>query len=165
MRSYLKPSERTAESRRRIRCCAVVDELISHMGFARSICPDMEVRKCIKALQIDLYRLGSVIAAPTGAKKLAAVTCRAVMDTLETEIHRIKSVPGVLRDGSLFWELPAAAALDIARTISRRAERVVGRLIGEGELSITFIAAYLNRLAELLWLLSRLLESRQGIDS
>jgi cob(I)alamin adenosyltransferase len=66
MRSYLTPSERAAESHRRTRCCAVVDELISHMGFARAICPDMEVRKCIKALQIDLYKLGAVIAAPTG---------------------------------------------------------------------------------------------------
>jgi cob(I)alamin adenosyltransferase len=139
--------------------------LISHMGFARSICPDMEVRNCIKALQIDLYRLGAVIAAPTGAKKLAAVTCPAMMDALETEIHRIKSVPGVLRDGSLFWELPAAAALDIARTISRRAERVARRFTGEGELGVTFIAVYLKRLAELLWLLSRLLESRHGSNS
>jgi cob(I)alamin adenosyltransferase len=135
------------------------------MGFARSICPDMEVRNCIKALQIDLYRLGAVIAAPTGAKKLAAVTCPAMMDALETEIHRIKSVPGVLRDGSLFWELPAAAALDIARTISRRAERVARRFTGEGELGVTFIAVYLKRLAELLWLLSRLLESRHGGNS
>lgn len=135
------------------------------MGFARSICPDMEVRNCIKALQIDLYRLGAVIAAPTGAKKLAAVTCPAMMDALETEIHRIKSVPGVLRDGSLFWELPAAAALDIARTISRRAERVARRFTGEGELGVTFIAVYLKRLAELLWLLSRLLESRHGSNS
>jgi cob(I)alamin adenosyltransferase len=87
------------------------------------------------------------------------------MDTLETEIHRIKNVPGVLRDGSLFWELPAAAALDVARTISRRAEHLVRRLTGEGELGITFIAVYLNRLAELLWLLSRLLESRHGVNS
>ena len=165
MRSYLKPSERTAESRRRIGCCAVVDELISHMGFARAICPDMEVRKCIKALQIDLYKLGAVIAAPTGAKNLEAVTCPAVMNQLETEIHRIKSVPGVLREGSLFWELPAAAALDVSRTISRRAERLVRRLTGESEVGISFIAAYLNRLAELLWLLSRLLESRHGVNS
>jgi cob(I)alamin adenosyltransferase len=165
MGSYLKPSERTPESRRRIRCCAVVDELITHMGFARTICPDIEVRKCIKALQTDLYKLGAVIAAPKGAKKLEAVTCPAVMNNLETEIHRIKSVPGVLHEGSLFWELPAAAALDVARTISRRAERLVRRLTREGELGITFIAVYLNRLTELLWLLSRLLESRHGVNS
>lgn len=88
-----------------------------------------------------------------------------MMDTLEKEIHRIKNVPGVLRGGSLFWELPAAAALDIARTISRRAERVVRTLTGGSQLGITFVAVYLNRLAELLWLLGRLLESRHGINS
>jgi cob(I)alamin adenosyltransferase len=165
MRNYLKPYEGIADSRRRIQCCGTIDELISQMGFARSICSDLEVRKCIKALQIDLYKLGAVIAAPRGAKKLEAVTCPAAMNNLETEIHRIKSVPGVLREGSLFWELPAAAALDVARTISRRAERLIRRLTGEAELGITFIAAYLNRLAELLWLLGRLLESRHGVNS
>jgi len=87
------------------------------------------------------------------------------MDTLEAEIHRVKCVPGVLRDGSLFWELPAAAALDIARTISRRAERGARRLIDEGESNDNFIPHYFNRLADLLWLLGRLLESRWSVDS
>jgi cob(I)alamin adenosyltransferase len=164
MRSYSKPSERIADSRRRTRCCGTIDELISQMGFARSICPDIEVRKRIKALQLDLYSLGAVIAAPTGAKNLAAAISSGMIDVLEAEIHRMKGLPGVLRDGSLFWELPAAAALDVARTISRRADRVTKTLIDEGELGITFISAYLNRLAELLWLLCRLLESRHGVN-
>jgi Cobalamin adenosyltransferase len=116
MRNYLNPSERIADSRRRLRCCGTIDELISQMGFARSICPDIEVRKRIKALQLDLYSLGGIIAAPAGAKNLAAAVSPGMMNALEAEIHRIKGVPGVLRDGSLFWELPAAAALDVART-------------------------------------------------
>jgi cob(I)alamin adenosyltransferase len=162
VRNYLKSSEANAESRRRIRCCGAVDELISYMGFARSICPDVEVRKCIKSLQIDLYRLGAIIARPPGAKKLAETIGPAIMDALETEIQRITNLPGVLCDGSLFCELPAAAALDIARTISRRTEHVARRLTREGELGITVILNYLSRLTELLWLLSRLLESRHG---
>jgi cob(I)alamin adenosyltransferase len=165
MRNYLKPSERIADSRRRLRCCGTIDELNSQMGLARSICPDIEVRKRIKALQLDLYSLGAVIAAPAGAKNLAAAISPGMMDALEAEIHRIKGVPGVLGDGSMFWELPAAAALDVARTVCRRAERVARKLIDEGDLSNTFIPVYLNRLSDLLWLLGRLLESRRGIDS
>jgi len=165
IRNYLKPSARDSERRRRNRCCGAIDELISQMGFARSICPDGEVRERIKALQLHLYRVGAVVAAPPGAKKLARNISPALMDTLEAEIHRVKCVPGVLRDGSLFWELPAAAALDIARTISRRAERGARRLIDEGESNDNFIPHYFNRLADLLWLLGRLLESRWSVDS
>jgi cob(I)alamin adenosyltransferase len=165
IRNYLKPSVRDSGRRRRNRCCGAIDELISQMGFARSICSDGEVRGRIKALQMHLYRVGAVVAAPPGAKKLAKDISPALMDSLEAEINRVRSVPGVLRDGSLFWELPAPAALDIARTISRRAERDARRLMDKGELSDKFIPLYLNRLTDLLWLLGRLIESRWSIDS
>ncbi len=166
IRNYGKTSVRDSLKRRRNRCCGDIDELISQMGFARSICPDVEVRTRLKALQLDLYRIAAVIAATSAANnKWTATISVAVMDALETEIRRVKSVPGLLRDGSLFWELPAAAALDVARSVSRRAERSAQRLINEGALPIIFIPVYLNRLADVLWLLGRLLESRRSIDS
>lgn len=165
VRKRLTAFTHPAESRRRIQCRCTIDELISQMGFARSICSDMEVRERIKALQLDLYRIGATIARPPEAENLAEAMPPSMMDALEAEVHRIESVPGVLGDGSMFWELPAAAALDVARTVCRHAERVVGELFHKGELSNTFIPVYLNRLPDLLWLLGRLLESRRGIDS
>ena len=88
-----------------------------------------------------------------------------MVDAMEAEVHRIESVPGVLADWSLPGELPDAAALDVARTVCRRAERLTTRLMEEGQLTNPAILAYLNRLSDLLWLLGRLLETRQGIDS
>ena len=82
----------TVKSRSSIRNCGAIDELISQMGFARSICPDGEVRERIKALQLHLYRVGAVVAAPPGAKKLARKISPALMDALEAEIHRVKCV-------------------------------------------------------------------------
>jgi cob(I)alamin adenosyltransferase len=60
MRDCSTRFERPAESRRRIQCSGAIEELIAHMGFARSICLDAKVRELIKALQMDLYKLGGV---------------------------------------------------------------------------------------------------------
>jgi cob(I)alamin adenosyltransferase len=135
------------------------------MGFARSICSDVEVRKRIKALQLELYKVAAVIATPPEAKDLAPEISFAMMESLQAEVRHIESVPGVLADGSLFWELPDAAALDVARTVCRRAEQVARRLMDEGELNNSSVLTYLNRLSDLLWLLGRLLESRGSFDS
>jgi cob(I)alamin adenosyltransferase len=160
-RNDSRRSERIAESQGQIECAETLEELISHIGFARSICPVGEVRKRIEALQINLFRLGAIIVAPNGAKKMIASISPAMMNALETEIDRIKNLPGVLGNGSLFFEQPAAAALEVARNTSRRAERLAKSLIDTGEVGVPLFPVYLNRLADLLWLLGRLLELRR----
>jgi ATP:cob(I)alamin adenosyltransferase len=125
----------------------------------------MEVRKRLKPLQLELYKVGAAIATPREANDLTPEITSAMMEALEAEVHRIENVPGILAGGSLFWELPDAAALDVARTVCRRAEGVARTLLDEGEVGTPSIPRYLNRLSHLLWLLGRLLESRQGIVS
>jgi cob(I)alamin adenosyltransferase len=164
MRDDSRRFERPADSRRRIQCSSAIEELIAHIGFARSICPDARVRDLIKALQMDLYRLGAVIAGPPVAKKPAATISRAMMDLLDAETRRLKRLPGVLRNGSLFCEQPPAAALDVARTVCRRAERLAKNLPNQGQPDVSSIEVYLSRLTDLLWLLSQLLESRPGVN-
>ncbi len=62
------------------------------------------------------------------------------------------------------WATPGAtmnsAALDVARTVCRRAERPRVRLRKTGELQNTEIIVYLNRLSDLLWLMARWVESK-----
>ena len=156
---------RVSKTHPRVECYGTIDELISQMGFARSICTDAEVRERIKGLQRELYKVGSAIATPPESKKPAPEITSAMVDALEAEVHRIESPPGVLADWSLPGELPDAAALDVARTVCRRAERLAAGLTDQGQLSNPSILSYLNRLSDLLWLLARALESRQGIDS
>jgi cob(I)alamin adenosyltransferase len=164
-RTSLVGGLRVSKSHPRVDCYGTVDELISVMGFARSICVDPEVREQIKALQRELYKVGSAIATLPEGRKPAPEITSAMVDALEAEVHRIESVPGVLADWSLPGELPDAAALDVARTVCRRAERLATALAYEGQLTNPAILAYLNRLSDLLWLLGRLLETRQGVDS
>jgi cob(I)alamin adenosyltransferase len=87
-----------------------------------------------------------------------------MIDRLTDEVHRIEAIEGVAGDWTLPGEHPAAAAYDLARTICRRAERAVIRVAETETVPIEAIT-YLNRLSDLLWLFSRLIEVRAGIDS
>lgn len=156
---------RVSKTHPRVECYGTIDELISQMGFARSICQDAEVRERVKSIQQELYKVGSAIATPPESKKSPPEITPAMVDALETEVHRIEAEPGVLADWSLPGELPDAAALDVARTVCRRAERLATALMEAGVIHNPHILAYLNRLSDLLWLFGRLLEARQKVDS
>jgi cob(I)alamin adenosyltransferase len=156
---------RVSKAHPRVECYGVVDELISQLGFARSICPDAEIRERVKAIQHDLYKVGSAIATPPELKHAAPEIAAAMVNALDAEVHRIEAEPGVLADWSLPGELPDAAAMDVARTVCRRAERLATGLMESGEIQNLHVLAYLNRLSDLLWLFGRLLEARQGVDS
>jgi len=156
---------RVSKSNPRVECYGTIDELISQMGFARSICQDAEIRERVKAIQRELYKVGSAIATPPESKKSAPEITAAMVDALDTEVHRIEAEPGVLADWSLPGELPDASAIDVARTVCRRAERLATALMEAGAVENPHILSYLNRLSDLLWLFGRLLEARQGVGS
>ena len=156
---------RVRKTHPRVECYGTIDELISQMGFARSICGDEEVRDRVKTIQRELYKVGSAIATPPESRKSPPDITSAMVDALEAEVHRIEATPGVLGDWSLPGETPEGAALDVARTICRRGERLAAGLAEAGVVQNPNILAYLNRLSDVLWLLARLLEARKGVDS
>jgi cob(I)alamin adenosyltransferase len=156
---------RISKAHPRVECYGTIDELISQMGFARSICRDAEVRASVENTQRELYRVSSAVAAPPDSQKGPPEVTPAMVDALEAEVHRIEAQPGVLGDWSLPGALPDAAAFDVARTVCRRAERLATGLLEAGEIRNPSVLAYLNRLSDLLWLWGRLLEARQGVDS
>lgn len=156
---------RVSKAHPRVECYGTVDELISQMGFARSICQDPEICERVKAIQRELYKIGGVIATPLESKRISPDVTPEMVDALDAEVHRIEAEPGVLADWSLPGALPDAAAMDVARTVCRRAERLATALMETGDIANPHILAYLNRLSDLLWLFGRLLEARQGVAS
>ena len=60
---------RVSKTHPRVECYGTIDELISQMGFARSICQDAEVAERVKTIQRELYKVGSAIATPPESKK------------------------------------------------------------------------------------------------
>jgi len=109
--------------------------------------------------------VGSAIATPLESKKAAPEITAEMVAALDAEVHRIEAEPGVLADWSLPGELPDASAMDVARTVCRRVERLATALVEAGDIVNPHILAYLNRLSDLLWLFGRLLEARQGVNS
>jgi cob(I)alamin adenosyltransferase len=80
-------------------------------------------------------------------------------------VHTIEAVEGILADWSIPGEHRAAAAFDVARTICRRAERMLVRLLESGEAVQPAILPYVNRLSDLLWLFGRKLEHDAGLNA
>jgi cob(I)alamin adenosyltransferase len=156
---------RVSKGHLRVEAYGTVDELNTFMGLARTMTEDAVVKELVKKLQRELFTVGSALAtAPTGSKKEPPVTIEMV-EAVTAEVHRIEAVDGILADWSIPGEHPASAAFDVARTVCRRAERQVVRLIESGDPVNPQILAYLNRLSDLLWLLGRLIEKQAGVDA
>lgn len=156
---------RVSKGELRVEAYGTIDELISAIGFARSICEDAEVREIAKALQRELFAVASAVATPPDSKKSPPAITAEMVEALTEQVHRIEKMEGVLADWAIPGEVPASAAFDLARTVCRRAERCAVRLADLGEEVNPQIVAYINRLSDLLWLLGRLIEMRAGVDA
>jgi len=156
---------RVSKGSLRVEGYGTIDELNSTIGFARSICEDQEIAAFMKLVQQDLFRIGSSLATPAESPKPPVVIETTSVDRLTDEVHRIEAIEGVLGDWSITGEHRAAAAYDMARTVCRRAERLLVRLQESGAVIQPSILAYVNRLSDLLWLFGRKLEHDAGVSA
>jgi len=156
---------RVSKSSLRVEAYGTVDELNSTLGLARSHCEDENLHERTKLIQRELFRIGSGLATPPESRKPQVPVPIEMVDGLTAQVHEIEAIPGLLSDWSLPGEHPTAAAFDVARTICRRAERNVVRLIESGEAVEPNILAYLNRLSDLLWLIARKIEVEAGVTN
>lgn len=155
---------RVSKASLRVETYGAVDELISTLGFARSICEDREIAEFAYSVQRELFKLGSSLATPPESPKPQVPIDAAMVERLTTEVHRLEAIDGMLSDWSVSGAHTAAAAFDVARTVCRRAERGVVRFAETGEAVQPTILSYLNRLSDLLWLFGRKLERDAGVS-
>jgi cob(I)alamin adenosyltransferase len=156
---------RVSKADLRVEAYGSVDELNSTLGFARSICKNDDIRSWTESIQKTLFRLGAILATGPGATKNPPTVSAEDVDQITTLVYTIEATEGILSDWSLPGGHTEAAAFEMARTVCRRAERNVVRLIESGAPVDARVLAYLNRLSDLLWLFGRLLELHAGIDS
>lgn len=156
---------RVSKTHPRVDCYGTVDELISQMGLARALANDAEINDVTRAVQRDLFKVGSAIGTSAESRKPAPEITTEVIAVLDAEVQRIEAVSGILNDWSIPGELVSSAAFDVARTVCRRAERLAVALHEAGDLPNANILIYLNRLSDVLWLIGRLLEFRGGADA
>jgi cob(I)alamin adenosyltransferase len=156
---------RVSKSHIRVEAYGTVDELNASLGLARSFCQDEELRNKTFAIQKELFRVGAALATPSESRHSQAPVTQEMVDVLTEQVHAIELIEGMLSDWSISGEHTAAAAYDLSRTVCRRAERNVVRLVEAGEAVEPLVLAYLNRLSDLLWLFGRKLEFDAGLNS
>lgn len=157
--------ERVSKADLRVESYGTIDELGAAMGFARSICENEEINELTKSIQRDLFLVAGSVANPNFTEAPKPYVTPEMIERLTAEVHRIEKIEGILSDWSLPGDVASAAAFDVARTICRRAERLVVRLQENGETVDAQVVTYLNRLSDLLWLVGRFLELKAGVDS
>lgn len=156
---------RVSKADPRVEAYGSVDELNTHLGFARSICKNEDIEAWTEEIQRTLFRVGSALATAPESKKKSPVISTEDVDKLTDLVHRIEATEGILTDWSLPGGQTESAAYEIARTVCRRTERSVVRLAESGGVVQPEVLAYLNRLSDVIWLFGRLIEHNAGVDS
>ena len=154
---------RVSKASPRVAAYGDVDELNAWLGFVAAGLDDAQLRPILERLQRDLFAIGSRLADPAGKVadrvEKTAVTADAVAQ-LETWIDLLEGELPPLRRFILAGGSPAGAALHVARTVCRRAERSVVSL-GADHVEPE-VLVYLNRLSDLLFVVARAVNRRQG---
>jgi cob(I)alamin adenosyltransferase len=142
-----------------------VDELNSAVGVVRATQPIEFFDPLLESVQRDLFAIGGHLATPDPERVARALEKAALSEdrvaAFERTIDAADQELPPLRAFVLPAGTPKAAALHLARTVCRRAERSVVRLGQEAEVHPVFIV-YLNRLSDLLFTLARLANHRAG---
>ena len=147
----------------RVEAYGAVDELTAALGLARANCNDKFVVDQIFAVQKDLINLmGELSTLPEDRQRYVKDGFKAVDARMVDLVGDV--IVDLEKDKSLFpkdWVIPGAntvaAALDLARTICRRAERHVAVLKDPNP----EILRYLNRLSDFCWILARFAEAKR----
>lgn len=156
--------QRVAKDHPQIEAVGACDELNAALGAAKASLPatprGAEVRASLTRIQRQLVALmGEVACAEADAARYAGSNFEKVsaedVTLLDTELAALEA-RGLSFDG---WATPGAnpgaAALDVARTAARRAERRLTALAGHGPHLRPDVGRFINRLSDLLWLLAR----------
>ena len=146
-----------------IEAYGTVDEASSALGLARALTADDRVGEIAERLQRDLYRLGAELATNPSSPGRFGATAEADVAGLDALLAELEAEVAMPQEFILPGATPASGALDLARTIVRRAERRCVTLLRDGGLANEEVRRYLNRLSLLLFVLGRYEEARAGV--
>jgi cob(I)alamin adenosyltransferase len=155
---------RVPKTHPRVEAYGDVDELNAAIGMARAIEMMPRIDEVLVPVQRDLFAIGALLATPDRDKM------KRQLEKASIDERRIRELEQAIDDGDAELEplrsfivpggTPKAAALHVARTVCRRAERRVIALDQEEIPAIVIV--YLNRLSDLLFTLARVANRRAG---
>lgn len=158
-------NRRVSKCHPRVEAYGTVDELNTALGMARASTPHPFLRESLLPIQKDLVTvMGELATAVDDLPRYVAdgfpTVVPALTEKLDALVNTIESQDITYRGWATPGDTVDAAALDVARTTARRAERRVCALQEADQLRNSEIIVYLNRLSDLLWLMARWVESR-----
>lgn len=157
---------RVSKASARLEAIGAVDELAAAIGMALAHGPPSGIRPWLETLQPDLFALGSHLATPGAAEGASRAGLPLLPEhrasEMEEWIDQVESQLPRLRKFIMPGGTPAGAALHLARTVGRRAERAVVGMADAGETVPASIIVYLNRLSDLLFTFARAANHEAG---
>jgi cob(I)alamin adenosyltransferase len=160
---------RVPKNDQRIVALGEVDEATSALGVARAACRSAgltRVHDLLLSFQNDLYALmGDIATTPEARPKIGSYLSDARLEALDALVSSLRQEVQVGTRFIVPGDHPASAVLDLARAVTRRAERAVIALTQQGWLPTPTPQRYLNRLSDVLFLLGRLADNELGDPS
>jgi cob(I)alamin adenosyltransferase len=143
----------------RVEAYGAGDEAVSALGLARALCKDDSVQSRLLEIQRNMFIVNAELATATESRHLlqkhfptVTVEMTEQLDAVLAELETAVTLPQsfIIPGGSA-----GSAAIDVARTVTRRAERSAIALLDTGELANPEVPRYLNRLSDVLFMLAR----------
>lgn len=158
--------ERISKSCDRIESYGTIDELNSYIGLLATYCTDEMDKNMLQSIQNKLFVVGGYLATDTSktAVRQSLILSSETVKAVEAEIDRIDQLLPPLRVFILPGGSRAAALCNVCRTVCRRAERCIIRLMETGAKIDENVLSYVNRLSDYFFLLARKLNADNKIE-
>lgn len=154
--------ERVAKTDPRIELLGTLDEASCAIGLGRAHVTDETEGETLVQVQRDLYQVMAELAFTEELRPASLHFGADRVTWLEAEIERVTNTVQLPPQFVIPGDTVAGAALDVARTVARRAERLAVALSDESAINNPEVLRYLNRLSSLLFILARAEDLRSG---
>ncbi len=161
-KTQLVSGERVYKDSSRVWAYGDVDELNSFIGYLRIKLNNTEIDEKLKVIQNDLFIIGADLATPLSFEKALRLSEEKIK-IIENWIDEYNSKLEPLKDFILPYGNEIISLCHICRTICRRAERSVVRLMKEEEINKN-VLIYLNRLSDFLFVLARYIARLENVN-
>ena len=156
---------RVAKYDLRIETLGSIDEASAAIAVARTLCQAPLTAAILMDIQKDLYSMMAEVAAtPDNAQKFRKITAQR-LEWLENQTDELSTHVNIPSEFIIPGDSQAGAAIDLARTIVRRAERNIAQLFSQKLLENHEILRYLNRLSSLCFVLELYENKAAGISA
>jgi cob(I)alamin adenosyltransferase len=155
--------DRVGKDDPRIGLIGDLDEVTSHLGFARAVAASPRSTEWLIEVQRDLYKIMAELAFTDELRPAGFVLSEDRVSRLEELTDTLSAEVELPPHFILPGDTVAGSALDVARAVARRAERSAVTLANNGHLTNIQLLRYLNRLSSFLFMVARFEDREAGV--